>query len=179
MLFALSPQAEQALERDFARHAITRKYLAIVQGHLTEKRTIESYLVRDRGDGKRGSSPLGPQAPESQRALTHVTPIETIAPKDSPLAHSIVECQLETGRTHQIRIHLSELGHPLAGEKTYLPPPTSTSSPSPLPPPHRHALHSAHLRLTHPITGHTLEYHSDLPKDLATWLKRLRDALRH
>lgn len=175
MLFALSANAEQLLERDFARHTIQREYLAIVHGHLAGPRTIESYLVRDRGDGRRGSSPLGPNATEAQRAVTHVSVTEHIGSAGSPLAYSIVECRLETGRTHQIRIHLSEAGHPLAGEKVYLPagvqPWTSTG---PLAPPPRHALHSARLSFTHPVKGHVLEFRSDLPRDLSGWLKRLR-----
>lgn len=167
MIFALSPAAEAALERDFARHAIDRRYLAIVHGHLTQPRTIETYLVRDRGDGKRGSSPLGKAAESAgaQRALTHITPLETHGP------YSIVECRLETGRTHQIRIHLSELGHPLAGEKVY-----RDTPPLPDEPP-RHALHSHKLALTHPLTGQPLAFESPWPKDLAAWLRRLRQSL--
>jgi 23S rRNA pseudouridine1911/1915/1917 synthase len=170
MLFALSPMAEQALERDFARHVVERVYHAVVGGSLTEKRTFDSYFVRDRGDGLRGSSPLGAKAPEAQHAITHVTPLEPLP------GHTLVECRLETGRTHQIRIHLSEAGHPLAGEKTYTPSAPSDIGPrtSDMPPPPRHFLHSHRLRFTHPATGKPLEYVSTYPKDLAGWLKKLR-----
>ncbi len=171
MMFAFSAPAEHALERDFARHAVERKYLAVVVGQLREPRTIESWILRDRGDGLRGSSPKGKAAESAgaQRALTHVRPVEQLA------GYTLVECQLETGRTHQIRIHLSELGHPLAGEKVYLsplaPPPDATA-------PARHALHSHHLRFTHPTTGETKEFASPFPRDLEGWVKRLRGVAR-
>lgn len=165
MIFALSPQAEQALERDFARHVVEREYLAVVAGRLTQGRTIESYFVRDRGDGRRGSSPLGAAAPESQRAVTHVSPVEVLG------EYSVVRCRLETGRTHQIRIHLSEAGHPLAGEKVYVEP----GGPRPeFPGPERQALHSAALRFTHPISGAALAFNSDWPRDLSGWIRKLR-----
>jgi 23S rRNA pseudouridine1911/1915/1917 synthase len=172
MLFALSAQAEQVLERDFARHAVQRKYLAIVAGEVLQPRTIESWLIRDRGDGKRGSSPLGKRSESAggQRALTRVTPVQPLP------AHTLVECELETGRTHQIRIHLSELGHPLAGDKVYTAPAGTELPASPIPPPPRHALHSHHLRFTHPTTGETMEFSSPWPPDIAGWLKRLRAA---
>lgn len=169
MLFALSAQAEQVLERDFARHAVQRQYIAIVRGHLTQARTIETHLARDRGDGLRGSVP--PHTPEAQRALTRVKPLEVVGD------YSVVECELETGRTHQIRIHLSELGHPLAGEKTYIHP--APGSATEYPPPgneslSRQALHSARLRFSHPMTGKELAFESPLPRDLAGFLQRLR-----
>jgi 23S rRNA pseudouridine1911/1915/1917 synthase len=167
MLFALTPQAEQTLEADFARHAVERVYLAVVHGHLTDVRRIESHFVRDRGDGLRGSF-RGPHPPgDSQRALTHVRPLETVGP------YTLVECRLETGRTHQIRIHLSEAGHRLCGEKTYThplgKPPAPDTSGAP-----RQVLHSASLKLTHPASGKVLEFESPFPKDLAGWLARVR-----
>jgi 23S rRNA pseudouridine1911/1915/1917 synthase len=166
MLFALTPAAEQALERDFARHAVERKYRAVVWGDLKEPRTIESWLVRDRGDGLRGSSPKGPNAEGAQRALTRVRPIERLGP------FTLVECELETGRTHQIRIHLSEAGHPLAGEKIYTHSlgQTPWRDPSNAP---RQALHSATLSLTHPATSQRIELKSDWPKEMAAWIKKL------
>lgn len=176
MLFALSPQAEQALERDFARHAVERKYQAVVMGQLTQPRTIETWLLRDRGDGLRGSAPQGKPAESqgAQRALTHVKPLESLASG----AFTLVECQLETGRTHQIRIHLSEIGHPLAGEKTYTVPHPALDSVAVVPPtvamPARHFLHSASLAFTHPVSGERLSFISPLSPDLASWLKRIR-----
>src|SRR4051812_30232387 len=116
MVFARTPQAEQALVRLFSKHQIERAYLAVVHGELAAQ-TIRTWLVRDRGDGLRGSSLLGDKAPDSREAITHVKPLETF--QAGGQSYSLIECRLETGRTHQIRIHLSEVGHVLCGEKTY------------------------------------------------------------
>jgi 23S rRNA pseudouridine1911/1915/1917 synthase len=167
MLFALSPAAEQALVRMFKAHEIDRTYLAVVQGHPVAQ-TIESSLVRDRGDGLRGSSPRGNDDPDAQRAVTHLKPLERIG------AYTLVECRLETGRTHQIRIHLAEAGHVLCGEKTYTrPAPASPPVPDRSGAP-RQALHSAELRFTHPVTETRMHFRSPMPADLAQWVERLR-----
>src|SRR5262245_13921675 len=107
MVFARTREAEQMLIGVFARHEVRRAYVAVVQGRLEQPQTIDTWLVRDRGDGLRGSSPLGEAAEGAQRAITHIRPMEQFA------GCTVVECRLETGRTHQIRIHLSESGHPL------------------------------------------------------------------
>lgn len=167
MVFALTPQAEQALIRQFKQHDIDRVYRAVVHGHLEDARTIESWFVRDRGDGLRGSSPLGRDAPNSQRALTHVRPIERIGD------YTLVECRLETGRTHQIRIHLSEMGHRLCGEKMYTHALGEPPAPDPSGAP-RQALHSGKIRFVHPITGQPMQFQSDFPPELAKWIKQLR-----
>src|SRR5262249_11800516 len=106
VVFALTPQAEAHLGRQFRAHSIGRRYLALVRGRAVSQR-IESWLVRDRGDGRRGSGAPG----EGQRAVTHVSVIEELGD------YTLVECRLETGRTHQVRIHLGEAGTPLCGER--------------------------------------------------------------
>ncbi|MGQ9574201.1 MAG: RluA family pseudouridine synthase [Thermoguttaceae bacterium] len=163
MVFARTPQAEQNLVEQFRRHTTHRRYLAIVHG-LVEARTIESYLVRDRGDGRRGSST---QPGVGKRAVTHVRPLETLG------QYTLIECRLETGRTHQIRIHLAEQGHPVCGEKMYLKPlggtPFVDQSGAP-----RLALHAAGLGFQHPITGEPMQFETPLPPDLAAFLDRLR-----
>jgi 23S rRNA pseudouridine1911/1915/1917 synthase len=167
MLFALSPEAEQKLSGMFKRHEIERVYRAVVIGRLSEPMTIESDFVRDRGDGLRGST-TDKAARDRQHAITHVKPIEQLGD-----AYTIVECRLETGRTHQIRIHLADRGHMLCGEKMYTKPvggkPTRDASNAP-----RHALHSATLSLKHPISGQPLTFTSDWPRDLKRWLDALR-----
>jgi 23S rRNA pseudouridine1911/1915/1917 synthase len=167
MLFALSAPAEQALVHAFKNHKIARSYLAVVHGKM-EACTIESYIARDRGDGLRGSSTLGKSAAESQHAVTHVKPIRTIADR-----YTLVSCRLETGRTHQIRIHLSERGHMICGEKVYVrsaagAPVQKDSSGAP-----RQALHSAELSFVHPMTGKTIRFTAPLPADLDQWIKAL------
>jgi 23S rRNA pseudouridine1911/1915/1917 synthase len=116
MVFARTPAAEQQLTRMFARHDVQRAYLAVVYGHVNEQ-TIDTFLVRDRGDGVRGSISVDSsdsaqlESAVARRAITHIRPLEHL--RD----YTILECRLETGRTHQIRIHLSEIGHRLCGEK--------------------------------------------------------------
>jgi 23S rRNA pseudouridine1911/1915/1917 synthase len=163
MLFALSPAAELALVRMFKKHEVRRKYLAVVHGRLEKPRVFETWLVRDRGDGIRGSTPRGNADPQAKRALTRVRPVEHVGDR-----FTVVECELETGRTHQIRIHLSEIGHPLCGEQVYARP-AGDDSGAP-----RVALHSTELSCAHPVTGEPLRFHSPLPKDLEKWLRRLR-----
>jgi 23S rRNA pseudouridine1911/1915/1917 synthase len=167
LVVARTFEAQQSLVQQFRTHAIHRRYLAIAAGRVPAQ-TIRTRLVRDRGDGRRGSSP-DPNV--GQEAVTHVRPLET-GPD-----YTLVECQLETGRTHQIRIHLSEIGHPLIGEKVYL---AAKGGPSPatLVGAPRHALHAAELGFAHPITGRRLVFKSPLPPDLAEVLARLRKRRR-
>jgi 23S rRNA pseudouridine1911/1915/1917 synthase len=167
MLFALSVLAEQSLVEAFKHHRIERAYRAVVHGHPAEQ-TIDTHLVRNRGDGLRGSTTIDPPPTDAQRAITHIKPIETIG------EYSMVECRLETGRTHQIRIHLSERGHMLCGEKMYRgpvdAPPTVDRSQAP-----RHALHAYAIGFTHPATGKPMRFTSDWPAELKQWLTRLRN----
>ena len=112
MVFARTVPAERILGAQFREHTTHRRYLAVVQG-VIQAQTVESFLVRDRGDGRRGSTT---ETGVGKRAVTHVRPLESLGD------YTLVECRLETGRTHQIRIHLSELGHPLCGDKVYYQP---------------------------------------------------------
>jgi 23S rRNA pseudouridine1911/1915/1917 synthase len=167
ILFALSPAAETKLASMFKGHTIERAYRAVVVGDLREAMKIESHLVRDRGDGLRGSSD-DPKAKDRQHAVTYVRPLEHLGK-----TYTIVECRLETGRTHQIRIHLAERGHMLCGEKVYTKPLSGKAVRDESGAP-RHALHSATLALAHPVTGKPLKFVSEWPRDLARWLERLR-----
>ncbi|HLL88298.1 MAG TPA: RluA family pseudouridine synthase [Tepidisphaeraceae bacterium] len=172
MIFALSPRAEQALVQLFKDHAIRRSYWAVAVGRV-EPRTIESWLLRDRGDGLRGSSREGKDDPDAQHAVTHVKPIEHLGDR-----YTVVGCRLETGRTHQIRIHLAEAGHMLCGEKVYVRPAVGApplTDPSGAP---RQALHSHELAFTHPITNQPMMFTAPVPRDLAEWVGRLRVNVR-
>ena len=88
----------------------------------------------------------------------------------SPAHATLVACRLETGRTHQIRIHLAGIGHPLAGDRTH----GGETERSFRPRPPRLALHAALLGFTHPTTGERVRWEAPLPADLATWLAALR-----
>ena len=165
MVFARTPEAEVHLIRQFKKHTVDRAYIAIAHGDVAEQ-TIETLLIRDRGDGLRGST-TDSQAADAERAVTHVRPLE------SPPGYTVVECRLETGRTHQIRIHLAERGHMLCGEKTYVrslggEAVDDTSGAA------RQALHAAVLGFEHPTTGRRLQFVSPLPRDLMQLLERLR-----
>jgi 23S rRNA pseudouridine1911/1915/1917 synthase len=168
MVFARTKGAEQRLVQQFRRHTTERRYLAVARGHV-EAQTVESSLVRDRGDGRRGSTTM---TDVGKRAITHVRPIEHLH------QYTLIECRLETGRTHQIRIHLAELGHPLCGETLYDKPLNGPAQLDTSGAP-RLALHAAELQFDHPITSERLRFHSPLPHDLAAFLQRLRGHDRH
>lgn len=163
LTFARSVLAERELGRQFRQHTVIRRYLAVVTGHLTP-RTIRSTLIRDRGDGRRGST----KQPDitGKEAITHIA-IEERLPR-----HMVLSCRLETGRTHQIRIHLAEAGHPVCGEKVY----TKNMAGEFLPntPAPRLALHATELGFEHPVTGEHLHWTMPLPPDLVTFIERLK-----
>jgi 23S rRNA pseudouridine1911/1915/1917 synthase len=163
MVFARTKSAEQSLIQQFRRHTTERCYLAIAHGQVAAQ-TVESNLVRDRGDGRRGSTAI---ADVGKRAITHITPLERFD------RCTLIECRLETGRTHQIRIHLAELGHPLCGEPLYHKP-LKGPAPDDASGAPRIALHATALSFDHPITGERLRFHSPLPHDLAAFLERIR-----
>lgn len=163
VVFARTPLATRQLGRQFREHIVERCYLGVVRGQAGGGR-IESILVRDRGDGRRGSRPgAGP----GQRAVTHVRVLERLGD------FTLVECRLETGRTHQVRIHLAEAGTPLCGERIYdrplhgKPLPDSSGFSRP-------ALHAAVLGFTHPATGKKVRWAVSLPNDMARLIARLR-----
>lgn len=162
VVFARTPEAEANLGKQFRAHTVGRKYFAITRGRPVDGR-IESRLVRDRGDGRRGSG----KDDEGQRAVTLVRLLEELGPC------CLVECRLETGRTHQVRIHLGEAGAPLAGERVYDRPLNGPPAPDPSGSP-RIALHATHLGLRHPATGEWMEWESPLPDDLQAVVGRLR-----
>jgi 23S rRNA pseudouridine1911/1915/1917 synthase len=163
IVFARTVAAERGLGKQFHAHTVFRRYLAVVPGTVEGQR-IATRLVRDRGDSRRGSA-LEPNV--GKEAITHVELLERM-PK-----HSLIACRLETGRTHQIRIHLAELGHPVCGEKVYNRKPSgeviADESGAP-----RLALHAAALGFVHPVSSISMRWEMPLPKDLRAWLDRVR-----
>ncbi len=164
IVFARTVEAERLLGKLFRAHATDRLYRAIVRGRARTAR-LESWFVDDRGDGRRGSGP--PE--QGQHAVTQVRVVEELG------GYTLVECRLETGRTHQVRIHLAEAGTPLCGERIYDRPrhgrPLPDGSGA-----DRVALHAARLGFEHPVTGERLQWTSPLPGDLERLVRRLRHA---
>jgi 23S rRNA pseudouridine1911/1915/1917 synthase len=159
VVFARTLAAKRDLKQQFRIHTVRRRYRALAHGQVPE-RSISSRLVQDRGDGLRGST----NNPKLGRvATTHVRPLEALQ------GATFIECQLETGRTHQIRIHLAEAGSPLLGERVY-----SKNFPHPLLSAPRLMLHAQELGFVHPVTGKHLDFEEPLPEDVLLVLKRLR-----
>ena len=163
LCFAKTRLAERALHEVFQRHQARREYVAVAQGHVDSQR-IESVLVADRGDGIRGSTRRKGHA-GAQRAVTHVTAVRHLP------AATLVRVRLETGRTHQIRVHLSEAGHPLVGETVYIRDLLRAGG-EPLPSP-RLMLHAATLGLPHPVTGEPIDLAAAPPPDFIATLEAL------
>ncbi len=167
IVFARNVQAQRHLQEQLAAHSVVRRYLAIAHGDVDEGR-YESLLVPDRGDGLRGSwgrfrPARGAAPPAARNATTHVQVKERLN------GATLVACELETGRQHQIRIHLAEAGHPLVGESVY-----NRDYKGPLLPAPRPMLHAAELGFVHPRAGRFMSFEDPPPADFAAVLERLR-----
>lgn len=158
LVFARTKLAERALGAQLRAHEMDRLYRCVAHGDVAVTR-IESMLADDRGDGLRGTARRPEQRRKAKRAITHVKALRSLP--------GCTECEvrLETGKTHQIRIHLSEQGHPLVGERVYIRD-FLRDGHEELPSP-RLLLHAATLGFEHPVGGHELRFESPLPKD---WL---------
>ncbi len=160
VVFARTPVAERGLGMQFRKHTVTRRYLTVVAGILTP-RTIKTRLVKDRGDGRRGSTNLPDIGKE---AITHVSVEERLP------GYTLLSIRLETGKTHQIRIHLSEAGHPVCGDKVYCKLPSGETKEDDSGAP-RLALHATELGFVHPITSEPVHWDMPLPKDLERFVE--------
>ncbi len=152
MLFARTKRAERALQLALRAHVVERVYLCVAHGRGAGGR-IASELAPDRGDGLRGT----PRRPTrgGKPAITHVRAVAPLA------GATLCAVRLETGRTHQIRIHLAERGHPLVGERVYIRD-FLRAGQTPIPSP-RLLLHAAALAFAHPTRGDRLRFTSPLP----------------
>jgi 23S rRNA pseudouridine1911/1915/1917 synthase len=159
VVFARTTIAKRHLKQQFRFHTNHRSYLALALGQV-DAGTIQTRLVADSGKGRRGSTV---RAGVGQIATTHVEVVERFA------RATLVRCRLETGRTHQIRIHLAESGHPLLGERIYGKRPADQS-----PSVGRLMLHAAELGLTHPTREARLDFVSELPSDFLHAIAQLR-----
>jgi 23S rRNA pseudouridine1911/1915/1917 synthase len=167
LVFARTRAAERHLQQQLRAHTVERRYLAIVHGR-PRPGTHDSLLVPDRGDGLRGSwgtrrSHRGEAPKSARRAVTHVEVIERLGDCN------LIACSLETGKQHQIRIHLSEAGCPLVGERVYI-----REHAGPLVEAGRCMLHAEVLGLIHPRSERRVRFEEPPPSDFEGLLERLR-----
>ena len=162
LVAAKNDRAHQGLAQQFQEHSIKRVYVALVYGSpKTDKGRIESDIGRHPTDRKRMSG----SARRGKRAVTHWKVVGRYGPV------SALELRLETGRTHQIRVHLSEAGHPLLGDPVYggsgrLTALKDTALRALIRELGRQALHARTLGFIHPVTGQYLEFSAPLPEDI-------------
>ncbi|MCA9652150.1 MAG: RluA family pseudouridine synthase [Myxococcales bacterium] len=184
MVLARTRRAERELGQQLRRHDVHRVYLGIAYGRVAGA-THDTMLVPDRGDRRRGSwRPRGRAEPPAaaRRAITHVELVEHhacadlrwAAARSDPPGLSLVRCRLETGRQHQIRIHLGEDHHPLVGERVYDRDYEGPRLHDFIEGRGRPMLHAAELGFRHPSRDLSLSFCADLPSDFADLLHRMR-----
>ncbi|MBL8515499.1 MAG: RluA family pseudouridine synthase [Betaproteobacteria bacterium] len=170
MVVARNETAQTHLVRQLQARTVSREYVAIAQGHLNAPLRVDAPIGRH--PRQRTRMAVVSEAKGGKAAATRVSPIEALA------EHTLIACLLETGRTHQIRVHLQSLGHPLEGDATYGAKPWRkypawTAAVQAF---GRQALHARRLAFVHPQSGATLEFESQLPDDFTRLLAILRGA---
>lgn len=160
MVFARNSAAQQHLKDQFRAHTTGRYYVAVAHGEVHDE-TLSFHLVRDRGDGLRG---VTSDPNRGRHSITHVTATERLA------RCTVLRCQLETGRTHQIRIHLAHIGHPVIGDPLYGRDYTGPAIEAP-----RTLLHAAFLSFMHPGQRRRLSFEEPLPEDFEAVIRRERE----
>lgn len=160
LVVARTHEAAASLADQFARRTASRRYIALVWGHPEAPHgIIDAPIGRDRRDPLRRAV-----VADGKSARTEYELVERF---HDPYDLALLECRLETGRTHQIRVHLASIGHPLVGDVTYGQRREKLGLERPF-------LHAAELAFEHPSTGETIEFRSELAVDLADLLARLR-----
>lgn len=158
LLICKNDHAHQILAEELKEHSITRRYHAIVHGNIKEDTgTVNAPIGRHPVDRKKMST----KAPNGRHAVTHYKVLERFGD------YTYIECELETGRTHQIRVHMSSIGHPILGDTVY----GSAKCPYKL---QGQTLHAKILGITHPTTGEYMEFDAPLPEYFSDLLQRLR-----
>ncbi len=165
LVVAKSDAAHEGLARQFKDHSIDRRYLAIVGGRVqTSAGTVDAPLARSPNDRKKMAIVHSLTA---KHAVTHWRKLRQLREA------SLIECRLETGRTHQVRVHMASIGHALLGDPVYAgrrPVLRATLETMNF---RRQALHAAHLGFIHPVTSNALAFDSDLPADMQELLDHL------
>lgn len=168
LMIAREPAAQAALTRQLQARSVHREYLALVQGRIIAGGTVDAAIGRHPVDRKRMAVNSG-----GREAVTHYRVRERLR------AHSLIELQLDTGRTHQIRVHMAHLGYPVVGDPAYGGRPRPVRGMTEVAAQRllefrRQALHAARLSFIHPATGEPVSYEAPLPDDF----RNLLDALR-
>ncbi len=168
LVVARTAAAQTNLVRQLQERSVHREYRALVQGVLISGGTVDAPIGRHPVDRKRMAVVAG-----GKPAVTHYRVLERLR------AHSLLQVRLDTGRTHQIRVHMAKLGHPVVGDPAYGGRPRPVRGMSPhaaetLAAFHRQALHAAVLGLVHPRTGEECRFEAPLPADFQTLLDALR-----
>jgi 23S rRNA pseudouridine1911/1915/1917 synthase len=160
LVVAKTDAAHEGLAAQFADHSIHRRYLAVCAGYPNPRAgTIDARLGRSDRDRKK-MAVLAKDSSRGKHAVTHYATLRTLA------GCALIECRLETGRTHQVRVHCQSIGHPLLGDPTY------GRDPRQLRPIlkrigfARQALHASELGFVHPVTGQSVSFTADLPADM-------------
>ena len=157
LLICKNDRAHQSLAEQLKEHSITRKYHAIVHGNLKEDTgTVNAPIGRHPVDRKK----MSVNAPNGRHAVTHYRVLERFGD------YTYIECQLETGRTHQIRVHMSSIGHPILGDTVYGPAKPAFKLEG-------QTLHAKVLGIVHPTTGEYMEFDAPLPEYFVNLLKNL------
>src|SRR6478672_7868006 len=165
LVVAKTDVAHEGLAKQFAAHSIDRRYLAIVSGvpKVAEGR-VEASLARSSVNRKKIAIV---EAGRGKRAVTHWKRLGILADA------AMVECRLETGRTHQVRVHMASIGHPLVGDPVYGRTGKSHGKLLNELSFHRQALHATELGFTHPVTKHRLSFTSPMPPDMQELMRAL------
>lgn len=167
LVVARNLKTQNKLVKALQKHRVTREYEAIVYGHIISGGTINAPIKRHAT-----KRTLMTVAEDGREAITHYRIIERFS------HHTHLKIILETGRTHQIRVHLAHLGYPIVGDKTYgrlkIPKNASQKLAAALKNCPRQMLHAKSLALTHPTTKKQMEWHSELPKDMKELLRILK-----
>ena len=165
LVVAKTDVAHEGLANQFAAHSIDRRYLAIVTGAPTQPEgVVDAPLARSSTNRKKIAIV---QNGRGKRAVTHWKRLNALREA------ALVECRLETGRTHQVRVHMASIGHPLVGDPVYGRSGRAHGKLLKELQFHRQALHATELGFTHPVTKHRLSFSSPMPPDMQELFKAL------